>query len=321
MSEPTVAVLGGNSPGQVARRLFLSTRPKFFTASVLPLILGSLWGALQASQFDAVAFSLALIATVCVHAAANVLNDVYDDATGNDGPNEQRIYPYTGGSRFIQNGVMDIGQMARWGWFLLVVGIAAGFALTLLKGWMIIAFGAVGVALAVLYSAPPVRLSGRGLSELSVGIAFGTLPIAGAAWLQADALDWPTALLSLPTALWVTGILIINEVPDISADEACNRRTLAVRLGRDGTRKLYFGIHAAALGAVGAIAWYGLLTPWCLAAPVLLFGLSIKAAGAIPTPASEPEPLRKAIEATLGIHAIGTIWLIGVAGATLWFGT
>ena len=51
-------------------------RPKFFPASVLPVLAGSAWGFMAAGQFDLSAFILALLATVCVHAGANVLNDV-----------------------------------------------------------------------------------------------------------------------------------------------------------------------------------------------------------------------------------------------------
>ena len=90
-------------------------RPKFFPASVLPVLAGSAWGFMVAGRFDLSVFILALLATVCVHASANVLNDVGDDAGGTDRRNEDRIYPYTGGSRFIQAGIMSPGGMARLG--------------------------------------------------------------------------------------------------------------------------------------------------------------------------------------------------------------
>ena len=318
MTEPTITALGGRAPSQIARRLFLATRPKFFTASVLPLILGSLWGAIQAGSIDAVAFILSLAAIVFVHAAANVLNDVYDDLTGNDGPNEGRIYPYTGGSRFIQNGIMDVGQMARWGWLLLALGLGSGLALIAYKGLMVAAFGVIGVALAVLYSAPPVRLSGRGLGEIAVGIAFGVLPIMGAVWLQTGMLTADALLISLPTSFWVVAILMINEVPDVKADEASGRQTLAVKLGKAGSRWFYVGLLAAGLAAVGLIADRGLLPVWCLILPAALTVLGVKGSAAIALETADPAPLRKAIEGTLGIHALGTIWLIAVGGASLW---
>ena len=71
--------------------------------------------------FDVTVFALALFATVCVHAASNVLNDVGDDSGGTDRQNEDRIYPYTGGSRFIQTGIMSANEMARLGISLLAL--------------------------------------------------------------------------------------------------------------------------------------------------------------------------------------------------------
>jgi 1,4-dihydroxy-2-naphthoate octaprenyltransferase len=119
--DPSPAEFAGELPGQVAKRLFHATRPKFFPASVLPVLAGTAWGVQIAGQFDAVLFLLALIATVSVHAGANVLNDVGDESGGTDRQNTDRIYPYTGGSRFIQTGILEARSMARLGISLLTV--------------------------------------------------------------------------------------------------------------------------------------------------------------------------------------------------------
>ena len=58
--EPSYEDLAGDAPGRKARRLFLATRPKFLTASVLPVIVGTAWGATLAGHFDALAAVLAL---------------------------------------------------------------------------------------------------------------------------------------------------------------------------------------------------------------------------------------------------------------------
>jgi 1,4-dihydroxy-2-naphthoate octaprenyltransferase len=162
-ADPSPAEFAGESPGQVAKRLFHATRPKFFPASVLPVVVGTAWGAQVSGQFDLVLFLLALVATVCVHAGANVLNDVGDETGGTDRHNTDRIYPYTGGSRFIQMGILEASSMARLGISLLAVAAIAGLALLLIKGPMILAFGIAGVALAVIYSVGPVRLASIGL--------------------------------------------------------------------------------------------------------------------------------------------------------------
>lgn len=88
--------LAGRGVLRTTKRLFLATRPAFFTASALPVLVGTVWARAQFGQFDALAFGLALLATVLAHAAVNVYNDVGDDQIGADQGNTQRIYPYMG---------------------------------------------------------------------------------------------------------------------------------------------------------------------------------------------------------------------------------
>jgi 1,4-dihydroxy-2-naphthoate polyprenyltransferase len=305
--EPSVAALSGGSPLRAARRLLLATRPKFFTASVLPVLLGTVWGYKAGGHFDAAVFFLALMATLCVHAGANVLNDVFDELSGSDAANADRIYPYTGGSRFIQNGVMSVAEMARWGSALVGVGMVFGATLIALKGVTVLYFGLAGVALATLYSMPPVQLSARGLGEAAVGVAFGVLPVAGAAWLQSGLINGASLLMSLPMALWVASILLINEVPDIVADARANKRTLAVRLGHRGTQVVYFLLQLVAVLAIGVAIGQELLPLASIALPALLLLAAVYATWAID---QDAERLRRGIELTLAIHTVGALWLI-----------
>ncbi|MFQ5936671.1 MAG: prenyltransferase, partial [Acidiferrobacterales bacterium] len=273
--EPSAAALRGDSPLRVAKRLFLSTRPKFFAASILPVLLGTAWGYKVGGQFDFAAFALALLAILCVHAGANVLNDVFDDLSGSDPANVDRIYPYTGGSRFIQNDVMSVSEMAHWGSALVGVGMVLGAILIALKGMTVLLFGLAGIALGTLYSMPPVQLSARGLGEATVAVAFGVLPVTGAAWLQSGVVDNAVLLVSMPISFWVANILLINEVPDIPADARAGKRTLAVRLAVRGTQVLYLCLHGVAVLAITLAVISGLLLPLSMALPALLLLVAI----------------------------------------------
>lgn len=107
--EPVPPVEPGDSSAlQLARSYALATRPMFLTASLLAVITGTSLGWHTAGRLDTAAAMLALLIIALLHAAANVLNDVYDELNGADRLNTQRIYPYTGGSRFIQNGVLTL---------------------------------------------------------------------------------------------------------------------------------------------------------------------------------------------------------------------
>ena len=319
IADPSPQTFAGSSPGQTARRLFNATRPKFFPASVLPVLAGTAWGFHAAGSFDFVVFALALFATVCVHAASNVLNDVGDDEIGTDPRNEQRIYPYTGGSRFIQTGILSKKSMARLGITLIVIAALAGLALFLERGPTVITFGLIGIALGVLYSLGPVKLATLGLGETAVAIAFGVLPVTGAAWLQGATIATPLILFSIPVSAWVAAILLINEVPDVDADAACGKNTLPVRLGLNATANLYFAIHILAAAAVIALTIRGGLPLLAPLVPLGLLALGWKAAAGIRGGMDDRDTMTKSIEATLGIHTVGCIWLAGCALFALWF--
>lgn len=317
--DPVAEEFAGESFARTAKRAFHATRPKFYPASVLPVVAGTAWGVAAAGRIDMTLFLLALLATVLVHAASNVLNDVGDESIGTDRQNDKRIYPYTGGSRFIQVGILSQSRMAKLGVSLLAAAALVGVALILEKGPIVLLFGLAGVLLAVLYSLGPVKLSAIGLGELSVGAAIGVLPVTGAAWLQGASIDAALLLFSLPISAWVSAILLINEVPDIEADGACGKNTLPVRLGLSGTSRLYLAMQAAAAVVVVVLTVQGHLP---LLAPLLPLGLLVlawRAGGAIRSGVEDRESMTRAIESTLAIHTVGSLWLTACALYSLWW--
>jgi 1,4-dihydroxy-2-naphthoate octaprenyltransferase len=315
-AEPTADTFAGNNLSQVARRYWYSMRPAFFPASVMPVVVGTAWGQAAAGHLDLTPALLALAATALVHGGANVINDVGDELGGTDRANVDRIFPYTGGSRSIQNGILSLVQMRRFGWALLAVATLLGILLAVLKGATIVWLGLAGIALAVAYSLRPLQLAARGIGEIAIGIGFGVLPVMGAAWLQSGVFDTAALLVAVPTAVWVTAILLINEVPDLRADAGAGKRTLPVRIGIDGTRAVYIALHAGALLAAIALVLRGELHWLVLTGSAALFAMALAAARGIrePTDATR-DALRGSIEKTLAMHALGSLWIAGWA----WF--
>ncbi len=310
-AEPTLAAFGGAAPGRILKRYFFATRPLFLTASVLPTCLGTAWGARSCGGFDLPVFALAAVAIAAVHAAANVVNDICDDMAGTDRCGGGYVHPFTGGSRFLQNGILTRRSMAGLAAALLAGAAVAGLALVAVRGWGVLGFGLLGLAGGLAYSTPPVRLSARGLGEATVGAMFGVLPVVGAAWLQCGAIDRTALLLSLPVAAWVTAVLLINEIPDTEADAASGKRTLAVRLGPGPVGALYVLLQGAAALATLWLAGQGIVG-WAAALAVLaVAGLGVSVGARIPsTPTTAPGFVRL-IKATLAVHGLGTLSLAG----------
>jgi len=309
LDRPSPALAG---PGLLAsaRRAFLATRPAFFVASAMPVLIGTAWAGSAFHHFNGLWFGLALAATVLAHAAANVYNDVGDDVIGADADNTDRIYPYTGGSRFIQTGLLSRSQMTRLALGLAAVALLLGALLAVSRGPGVILLGVLGLGFGLLYSLPGAQLSARGVGEAAVAISFGVLPVLGTVWLLAGRVDSGAVLICLPVSAWAAAILIINEVPDIEPDRRAGKRTLAVRWGASGARWTYWGLTLLALSAsIIAIALHA-LPPWYGVAALGIAGLALRAACGISTESAGRGRLKQSIQLTLAIHAIGCVLLI-----------
>ena len=75
---------------------------------------------------------------------------------------------------------------------------------------------------------------------------FGLVAVNGSYYVQLERLDWLAFGLSIAVGLLATAILVVNNVRDIETDRRVGKRTLAVRLGRERTRRLYALLIAAA---------------------------------------------------------------------------
>ncbi len=302
--------LAGPGFAAAARRAFLATRPAFLIASMLPVLVGTAWASAAFHRFDALLFALALAATVLAHAATNVFNDVGDDVIGADADNTERIYPYTGGSRFIQSGLLSRREMTRLALVLCGAALLIGGWLTVLRGPGIVLLGAFGLALGLLYSLPGAQLSARGVGEAAVAAGLGVLPVLGAVWLQTGFVDSGAILLCIPVSCWVAAILVVNEVPDAAADRRAHKHTLVVRFGAGGARWIYRGLALLALAASCAAIARHVLPRWYALAAVALAASGFMAAGRISADHGSRAALKQAIEITLAIQAGGCIVLV-----------
>jgi 1,4-dihydroxy-2-naphthoate octaprenyltransferase len=156
---------------------------------------------------------------------------------------------------------------------LAIAFLGAGFAMglvlnSMITGNKVILVGIAGLLCGFLYSAPPVKLSYRGLGEIFLFIAFGPLTVMGAYLCQTGNLDFFSFLISLPAGLMVLAILLVNEVLDLEWDAKAGKHTLMVRLGQGRGYGLFLVVYLAAFVAVAALIAARILSPW--AAPAFI---------------------------------------------------
>lgn len=295
-----------------ATRYLVATRPGFLMAAVIPVLIGLAVATLQ-TTIDWLDASLTLLGAVIAHAGINVLNDVYDERAGCDAINDDRLFPFTGGSRVIQNGVISESHMAVFGWSLMAVTAAIGILLASRSGTGLLLIGFVGLLIGWAYSAPPLRLSARGLGELSVGLGFGLVIPLGAAYVQLGHAEIALLWAGLPFAFLITLVLYVNQFPDVRADIASGKRNLVVRLGARHARPGYVLLLVLAYLSLVLAIVVGNLPVWMTAA-FLALPLHVQAASKFWENADKPDRLRPAVEATLnGTMLMGLLSASGIA--------
>ncbi len=214
-------------------KLYLSeVRAPFFTATIVPVILGSV---IAWSSFDIFSwgyFFLTLFGSILIQAGANVANDYWDHKSGNDEANVEFLRPYTGGSRMIQKGLLTPKEVLTEALLLFGAGSLIGLFLTYMRGEVILYLGLIGVLSAYFYTAPPFKLVFRGIGELFIGLDFGVLLTVGSFYVQTGFFALEPLVASLPIALLVTAILYINEFQDYKADIKVGKNHLVARMGK-----------------------------------------------------------------------------------------
>lgn len=311
IAEPSLAAL----PTPLAR-YFAATRAPFLLVSLGSCLVGLASAAATGVAIDAAKAAATIVFAMVAQAGANVFNDYYDSASGNDAANTERIFPFTGGSRLIQNGVLTEGQMLAFGTALFGATIAAGLWLMAVSGPDLFFFGAAGLFVGWAYSAPPFRLNSRGWGEACIWLAW-MLIAAGTDYVQRGTPSATPWIASAGYALLVTNVLFINQFPDRRADEAVGKRHWVVRLGPEAAVRMYAAIALAAYACLGAAILASALPATALAG-FLAAPLAVKAWRHLAAHHRDVSRLAPAIQATIAAAlAHAALLSIGLAAARL----
>ena len=206
-------------------------RAPFFTASIIPVLVGTALAYSNANIFNPYLFILAVLGMVALHAGANIANDYFDHTSGNDWANKN-VTPFSGGSQLIQQGLLSPKSVLIASWTALSIAALIGIIiLAITKSVFILVLGLVGLIGGYFYTASPLRLGYRGAGELIIGILFGVLPVYGSYYLQTPNIDFVPLLPGIIVAMLIFLVILINEFPDAPADGAVNKKTLVVIFG------------------------------------------------------------------------------------------
>ncbi len=216
----------------------MAARLRTLPAAIAPVLVGSAAAdfASSAKGFRWGAFFAALVGSIFIQIGTNLANDYSDAKRGAD--TVDRLGPV----RVTSAGLVAPRRVLVATWLAFAVAVAAGIYLATVAGVVIIAVGAASIVAGVLYTGGPRPYGYAGLGEVFVFLFFGLVAVNGSYYVQIEHLDWLPFGLSIAVGCLSTAILVVNNVRDIDTDRRADKRTLAVRLGRERTRRLYLGL-------------------------------------------------------------------------------
>ena len=219
-----------------------------FEAAVVPACVGTAAAVAAGSPFHVLYFALILASLVAIQAGANLLKGYYE-------AQERSVPPASAGSWIAFDSGAAVGlardprSVLRVAWALLAAGVVAGLALVAItQSVLLLAFGLAGFVFAWSYSSPPLKLSYRGLGELSTFLAFGPIMTVGATAAFGTSGLLGSFLASLILGFLAAGISFSRYFPNEAEDRAKGKRTPVTLLGPRRAASLLVGIWWTPLG-------------------------------------------------------------------------
>ncbi|MFP4208061.1 MAG: prenyltransferase [Wenzhouxiangella sp.] len=255
---------------------------------------------------DIATIVLIVVAGLLAHAAVNLINEWDDFRSGLDLATQRT--PFSGGSGALPT--VPAAAPAVLGAGLAGLGSSALIGLYLMSqsGAGLLLPGLAGLLLVLAYTAWITRRPL--LCLLAPGLGFGPIMVAGSYYAVTGSYSVAILWASLTPMLLVSGLLLINQFPDVEPDRSHGRLHLPILLGREASARLFVVVLLLAylVPVTGVLA--GILP-----LPTLLILLAAPAAGIVGRKALLHADDPSALTPWLGLNVatlMATIVLLGV---------
>lgn len=228
--------------------------------AVLPSFwLGSLFALVIGANFDFVVFLLGFLIIFLIYASAAYINDYYDF----EADKYNRQFGFSGGSGVLLNypELRKFAKVSALGLIFLSIGLTIVLSWTTYVPFWAVGYICVGAFFSWFYSAPPIKLSYRGFSELPHFLA----GLMNAGWgyvLLTGTIDFNLVIFSIPLALHLLNVILIFEIPDREADIHGGKQNMIVKFGRQTSFLLICILFWIASFYVFILAGFGWLSQY-----------------------------------------------------------
>lgn len=222
------------------KNIFSMSRPPFHIVGVMPFILGTVLANRLTGAFNLAVFLIATFAVIMIMLLTYYNGEYYDVKEDKiAGKGEKNLF--SGGSQVIAQKRLPRKYAKIGSYIALALAVIAGLVLQFYykTGVWTVPLGALGMFLGYFYSSPPFRWVSRGIGEMFIGFCYGWLTLAAAFYIQTQRFDALINWASVPVALTIFNVILINEFPDYNADKLAGKRNIVVRLGKSRSAIIY----------------------------------------------------------------------------------
>lgn len=209
-----------------------STKPKVYSASIGPVVIGTALAATEATARWEL-LPLILICAVLIQLVSNWTNDLYDFARGADAKGR------TGPRRVLAEGLLKPTHLKIATWVAATVCFLLGMILVYERGWIVLAIGMASLVGAWMYTGGPYSFAYHGLGEVAALFFFGLLGVNGTYFIHTGSISVVSIVMSVSIGMLVANILLVNNIRDVASDTNVGKRTLVVLIGTKASRWLY----------------------------------------------------------------------------------
>jgi len=210
-----------------------NSRPTALPQSILPA-LTAVFLSIHSKDFVWWLALLAVVGVAFAHLGINLFDDYFDTKKKKQTYRDEIVHKgmraRIGKTPYLASGEATEKQLLIACFVFCAIALGIGAVIFWFRGMNILYIAAITAIIGIEYSAPPLRLSYRGLGEIVICIVFGCLNMIGVSFAAGGEISKEVFLLSLPVGLLVMNIVYVHSILDFIPDKEAGKHTLAVLL-------------------------------------------------------------------------------------------
>lgn len=226
--------------------IIATSRPAFLLLPPCSLSLALAYTLSQGISINLLHLGLIFLGALAAHVSVNMFNEYEDFKSGLDFYTQRT--PFSGGSGTLPASPELAGSVRLGAIAGLLLTALIGFYFLWVGGWGLLPVGFVGLLLIYFYTQKITRWPL--LCLIAPGLAFGPLMICGAYYVLSGHYNVAVTAVSFIVFFLVNNLLLLNQFPDLEADQNAGRYHLPILVGRNKSAWVYVGFLVTAYALI-----------------------------------------------------------------------